>query len=206
MDRDRNHTNRRRSSRAAAEIAEEIQVMTAMVLLSDIDPTIILDVRYATENNFTGQVLYPVAKVYVQRVVAERLADVQSHLRQEGCALKVFDGYRPLSIQKKMWEIVPDERYVADPRKGSRHNRGAAVDVTIVRAADGVELDMGTPYDDFSEKSHTRYSDLPVEILRNRQLLADTMKRFDFLPFETEWWHFDYKEWGRFDILDIPIE
>ncbi len=179
---------------------------TAMVLLSDIDPSIILDVKYATKDNFTGQVLYPASKVYFRRIVAQKLAEVQRFLQQSGHSLKVFDGYRPLSIQKKMWEIVPDERYVADPRKGSRHNRGAAVDLTIVRLADGTELDMGTPYDDFTEKSHTQYAALPEEALSNRRLLSTTMQQFDFLPFKTEWWHFDYKEWNQFAILDIPIE
>lgn len=177
-----------------------------MVLLSDIAPSIVLDIRYATANNFTGMVLYPVAKVYLQDIVAHKLAEAQYELLCNGYSLKVFDGYRPLSIQKKMWDIVPDERYVADPRKGSRHNRGAAVDVTLIYADTGTELDMGTPFDDFSAKSHADYSDLPAEIVRNRKLLSLTMQRFDFLPFPTEWWHFDYCEWQRFPVLDLPIE
>lgn len=179
---------------------------TTLVLLSDIDSSIILDVRYATTDNFTGQVLYPAARVYLRRIVARRLAEAQKYLARFGYSLKVFDGYRPLSVQKKMWEIVPDERYVANPRTGSRHNRGAAVDVTIVNTADGSELDMGTQYDDFTEKAHRDYADLPDKVKQNRALLADVMQRFGFSTFETEWWHFDFKGWDRFPILDIPIE
>lgn len=179
---------------------------TTLVLLSEVDSSILLDVKYATTNNFTGQILYPVAKVYLRNIVAQRLAAVQQYLSQRGYSLKVFDGYRPLSVQKKMWVVVPDERYVADPRKGSRHNRGAAVDVTLVHRADGSELDMGTPYDDFTDKAHTGYHNLPDQVLKNRALLADVMQQFGFLPFKTEWWHFDFKGWEQFPILDIPIE
>lgn len=179
---------------------------TTLVLLSEVDSSILLDVKYATTDNFTGQILYPVAKVYLRNIVAQRLAAVQQYLSQRGYSLKVFDGYRPLSVQKKMWAVVPDERYVADPRKGSRHNRGAAVDVTLVHRADGSELDMGTPYDDFTDKAHTDYHSLPDQVLKNRALLADVMQQFGFLPFKTEWWHFDFKGWEQFPILDIPIE
>lgn len=179
---------------------------TTLVLLSEVDSSILLDVKYATTDNFTGQILYPVAKVYLRNIVAQRLAAVQQYLSQRGYSLKVFDGYRPLSVQKKMWAVVPDERYVADPRKGSRHNRGAAVDVTLVHKADGSELDMGTPYDDFTDKAHTDYHNLSDQVLKNRALLADVMQQFGFLSFKTEWWHFDFKGWEQFPILDIPIE
>jgi D-alanyl-D-alanine dipeptidase len=179
---------------------------TDLVLLSDIAPSIQLDVRYATTNNFTGQILYPVAKVYVRRIVARRLAEAQQSFVQSGYSLKLFDGYRPLSVQRKMWAIVPDERYVANPDKGSRHNRAAAVDVSLVRISDGSELDMGTPYDDFTEKAHITYTDLPEHVRKNRALLSDIMQQSGFLPFATEWWHFDFKDWAHFPILDIPIE
>lgn len=179
---------------------------TTLVLLSEVDSSILLDVKYATTDNFTGQVLYPAAKVYLRNIVAQRLAEAQQYLSRLGYSLKVFDGYRPLSVQKKMWEVVPDERYVADPRKGSRHNRGAAVDVTLVHIADGSELDMGTSYDDFTDKAHTNSHNLSDQVRKNRTLLADVMQKFGFLPFKTEWWHFDFEGWDRFPILDIPIE
>jgi len=119
--------------------------------------------------------------------------------------LKVYDGYRPLSVQKKMWAIMPDERYVANPAKGSRHNRGCAVDLTLVDSL-GNELDMGTPYDDFTEKSHIDYKNLPPEVLRNRRILQEAMTKFNFILMRTEWWHFDYKGWEKYPILDIPIK
>lgn len=179
---------------------------TALVLLTDSVPSILVDVRYATPNNFTGKVLYTTPKVYVRAIVAHHLAQVQHTLAQQGYALKVFDGYRPLSVQKIMWALVPDERYVANPAKGSRHNRGAAVDVTIVQQSDSTELDMGTAYDSFTEQAHATYKQLPPHVLHNRKLLADTMQQHGFLPFATEWWHFDFYAWEQFPILDIPIE
>lgn len=106
---------------------------------------------------------------------------------------------------KRMWEIMPDERYVANPSKGSRHNRGCAVDLTLIDSL-GNELDMGTSYDDFTEKSHIDYQDLPPKVLQNRKLLRETMMKFGFVPMRTEWWHFDYKDWKKYPILDIDIE
>lgn len=194
------------SAQQASSAAAFTPQDTALVLLTDSVPSILVDVRYATTDNFTGKILYPTAKVYVRAIVAHHLAQVQHTLAQHGYALKVFDGYRPLSVQKTMWALVPDERYVANPAKGSRHNRGAAVDVTIVRLSDGTELDMGTPYDSFTERAHADYQHLPQRVLDNRKLLADTMKQHGFLPFATEWWHFDFYGWEHFPILDIPIQ
>ncbi len=119
--------------------------------------------------------------------------------------IKIFDGYRPLSVQKKMWEIFPDDRYVANPAKGSRHNRGAAVDITIIDSL-GVQLNMGTEYDNFTEKAHPGYTNFPENVLNNRKLLSKTMRKFGFHPITTEWWHFDYNGWKRFSILDIKIK
>jgi D-alanyl-D-alanine dipeptidase len=116
-------------------------------------PGVVLDIRYATTNNFTGQQLYPFAGCYLRRAAAEKLAAVQAELQPLGYGLKIYDGYRPLSVQRKMWEVFPQPGYVADPKKGSRHNRGAAVDVTLIRLSDGTELPMPTPYDDFTEKT-----------------------------------------------------
>jgi len=178
---------------------------TLIVPLASIDSTIVTDVRYATTNNFTGQVLYPTDKVYIRKVVGKALAKVQSYLRDNyNLQIKVFDGYRPLSVQKKMWKIMPDDRYVANPAKGSRHNRGAAVDLTIIDST-GAELDMGTGYDNFTMKAHYDYSDLPADVKANRKLLRDTMMKFGFSPIESEWWHFDYKGWKNFSILDYQI-
>ncbi len=177
-----------------------------LVELQQLDSTIIIDVRYATKNNFTGEILYPTSKIYLIDKVAFQIVKVNQYLKDHyGLRLKIFDGYRPLSVQKKMWSIIPDERYVANPKKGSRHNRGCAVDLTLIDST-GNELDMGTKYDDFSEKSHIDFYDLPDHVIKNRRLLLETMTKFGFTPLQTEWWHFDYKDWERYPILDIEIK
>jgi D-alanyl-D-alanine dipeptidase len=169
-----------------------------------VDPTFVLDIRYATENNFTKRVLYPVAKAKLRKVAAESLASVQRELKGMNLALKIFDGYRPLSIQRKLWEIVPNEDFVANPKKGSKHNRGAAVDLTIVDSS-GNEIAMPTGYDDFTEKASHAYMDLPASVLKNRALLKEVMMRHGFAPIKSEWWHYDFQGWERFDILDEPF-
>jgi len=179
---------------------------TSIVPLWSIDSTIVTDVRYATTNNFTGKVLYPTDKVYARKIVAEALSKVHNYLKENhNLRIKIFDGYRPLSVQKKMWEIYPDDRYVANPATGSRHNRGAAVDVTIIDSA-GVQLDMGTEFDNFTEKAHPSYTDFPEKVLNNRKLLRNTMMKYGFHPITTEWWHFDFEGWKRFSILDVEIK
>ncbi len=176
---------------------------TLIVPLASIDSTIVTDVRYATTNNFTGQVLYSTDKVYIRKIVGKALAEVQSYLLKNfNLRIKIFDGYRPLSVQKKMWKIMPDNRYVADPAKGSRHNRGAAVDLTLIDSI-GVQLEMGTEYENFTEKAHYNYQRLPNNIKANRKLLRDTMMKFGFTPITSEWWHFDFKGWKKFSIIEV---
>jgi D-alanyl-D-alanine dipeptidase len=177
-----------------------------LVNIQELDSTILIDVRYATKNNFTGQKLYETDKVYLIKEAAQDLVKANKYLKEKyNLRLKIYDGYRPLSVQKKMWAIMPDERYVANPVKGSRHNRGCAVDLTLVDSF-GNELDMGTPYDDFTEKSHIDYKNLPPEVLRNRKILQEAMIKFNFSPMRTEWWHFDFKGWEKFPILDVEIK
>jgi D-alanyl-D-alanine dipeptidase len=116
----------------------------------------------------------------------------------------MYDCYRPLSVQKKFWALVPDERYVANPAKGSRHNRGMAVDLTVVDR-EGRELAMPTPYDDFTERAHRDFMNLSPEQLRNRELLEKVMVKHGFEPFPTEWWHFDFKGWEAYPVMDTPF-
>ncbi|NUN71153.1 MAG: D-alanyl-D-alanine dipeptidase [Bacteroidetes bacterium] len=175
-----------------------------IVDLRSIDPTFVLDIRYATEDNFTKKVLYPVAAAKLRRVAAESLASAQRELRSMGLGLKIFDGYRPLSIQWKLWEIVPDPDFVADPRKGSKHNRGAAVDLTIVDSL-GNELEMPTGYDDFTERASHEYTALSEQVLANRALLLDVMTRHGFRPIKSEWWHYDFNGWEQFPLMDEPF-
>lgn len=173
-----------------------------LVDVQKVIPGIVLDIRYATTNNFTGKKLYPVARCCLRREAAESLKQVEEELRAMGLALKIFDGYRPLSVQRKMWAIVPDENYVANPAKGSRHNRGAAVDLTLIKL-DGTELPMPTPFDDFTEKAHRNYTNLPPETIQNRALLQRVMEKHQFIGLNTEWWHFDYKDWRQYGLLDV---
>jgi D-alanyl-D-alanine dipeptidase len=188
---------------AFASFSESVTVAsdTIMVRLRDAVPMLTFDVRYATANNFAGRVLYSSDTLWARAATAAALHMADSLAREQGLRIKVFDAYRPLSVQRIMWEVVPDERYVANPAKGSRHNRGAALDLTLCDSL-GVELDMGTVYDDFTERAHADYSALPEEVKANRSLLRTLMDRagFDVLP--TEWWHYDLRGWERFGILD----
>ncbi|EEF60920.1 D-alanyl-D-alanine dipeptidase [Pedosphaera parvula] len=176
--------------------------MADLVDVKRVVPGVVLDIRYATTNNFTGKKLYPVAKCCLRKEAAVSLREVQEELHELGYGLKIYDGYRPLSVQKKMWEVYPHEDYVANPAKGSRHNRGAAVDLTLIRL-DGTAVSMPTEFDDFTEKAHRNYMDLPEEQIQNRELLARIMTAHGFKGLPAEWWHFDYKNWERYEILDI---
>jgi len=175
-----------------------------LVDIRDAAPRIRLDLRYATTNNFTHVKLYGEARCLLRADVARRLAAVQRDLERQGFGLKVFDCYRPLAVQKKLWALVPDERYVADPAKGSRHNRGAAVDLTLVTAA-GADVPMPTGFDDFTPRAHRDAADLPPAAIRNRATLEKAMVGQGFIPMPTEWWHFDAPDWASYPVLDIPL-
>ncbi|CAN5432350.1 M15 family metallopeptidase [soil metagenome] len=174
---------------------------TIMVRIRDLVPEILADVKYATSDNFTHKVLYRSNELYARRAMALRLADAQRMLQAHGLQLKVFDAYRPLSVQRLMWSLVPDERYVANPAKGSRHNRGAAVDLTLCDAT-GKELDLGSGYDEFTDRAHMNYNGCTPEQRSNRSLLHDVMKEAGFTVLDTEWWHYDLDGWERFGILN----
>ncbi len=177
-----------------------------LVDIQALDPTIIVELKYATDDNFAGQRVYPAdSKAYLRLEVAEKLVRVQEKLQEIGLGLKVFDAYRPHAVQYKFWELVPDPRYVADPALGSNHNRGAAVDVTLVDS-EGNELLMPTGFDDFTEKAHRDYYDLPEEAIKNRELLEEYMTAEGFVPLPTEWWHFDDEYVCDYPVLDIPLD
>jgi D-alanyl-D-alanine dipeptidase len=133
---------------------------------------------------------------------ALRLRDVQAELETLGLGLKVWDGFRPVAAQWAFWELVPDERYVSDPRKGGRHTRGTAVDVTLI-TREGQELPMPSVFDDFSEKAHRNYMEAPEEALNNRTLLQEVMEKHGFIGLPTEWWHFDLFGWENCPPIDI---
>ena len=175
------------------------------VEVTSVDSTIVIDLRYATPDNFTGQVLYETPRCFLRKSVAERLARVQKKLQKQGLGLKIWDGYRPLSVQKKMWAIVPDSRYVANPKHGSRHNRGAAVDVTLVDST-GRELHMPTGFDNFTARAHRDWTGSDTLAMHNRAILEKAMTSEGFIPLSTEWWHFDAPNWKSYPIEDISIQ
>lgn len=168
-------------------------------------PGIRIDVRYATDKNFMKRVLYPVAKVYLRAPAATALAAAQRELARDGLGLKVFDGYRPYQITRAMWELVRNPDYVADPAQGSRHNRGAAVDLTIVSLATGEELSMPTAYDDLTERAHHDFNDVPEDVTRNRETLRNVMARHGFEALPSEWWHYDFTGWRKFPLMDLGL-
>jgi len=165
-----------------------------------------IDIRYATSNNFMHQPLYPIAKAYLRAPAARALADVQRELAPRGLGVNVFDAYRPYSITEKMWEPIKNPDFVADPAKGSRHNRGAAVDLTLIDLRTGEELPMPTPYDDFTERARHDFNDLPADAIANRALLRDVMTKHGFDPLPSEWWHYDFRGWERFELMDVGLE
>jgi len=175
-----------------------------MVDVSGLDSTIIIDLRYATADNFLNDTLYSANICLLRKPVAERLVKVQKYLRMKSLGLKIWDGYRPLSVQKKMWQKLPDPQFVADPKRGSNHNRGAAVDVTLVDF-DGNELEMPTGFDDFSQTAHIKSTNISNEAKKNREILQEAMKRFGFKPILSEWWHFNDENIKKYSVMDIPL-
>ena len=136
---------------------------------------------------------------------AYALAAVQQDLNKRGLGLKIFDAYRPYAVTVRFWELVKDERYVANPAKGSGHNRGLAVDLTIIDLATGAALDMGTGFDNFTDTAHHTFTQLPEPVLQNRKLLKETMQKHGFSLFETEWWHYFWPNDRNYEVLDIPF-
>lgn len=177
-----------------------------LVALETVQPPCLPEVRYATRHNFTGEILYPLPRLFLHRDAARALRRVQRDLQKRGLGLKVWDAYRPLAVQQKMWNLIRDERYVSNPAQNKgRHTRGTAVDVTLVDKL-GRELPMPSDFDDFSERAHRDYRGGTAEQRRHRQLLADVMQRHGFVGFPTEWWHFDLANWEDYPPLDIPID
>jgi D-alanyl-D-alanine dipeptidase len=168
------------------------------------DPDLLLDMRYAGDDNFLGRAVYDAARCLLVPDAAERLLAAERALRAEGYRLVVWDCYRPRSVQYLMWEILPDPDYVADPERGSRHNRGAAVDVGL-RALDGSEVPLPTAHDDFTPRAHRDAVDLPPEAIETRERLERAMVAQGWIPLPTEWWHFDAPGWERYPLRDDPL-
>ncbi|MCU0449527.1 MAG: M15 family metallopeptidase [Bernardetiaceae bacterium] len=174
---------------------------TAWVELIKWDPTFVLDIKYATTDNFTKQVLYDCGRCFLRKRVAQDLVAAHAQVKKQGYRMKIFDGYRPLAVQWKMWNATPSKSYVANPRKGSMHNRGGAVDLTLVDAQ-GQELDMGSPFDFFGKQAHLNYPH-PAKVLANRKVLQTAMKAHHFNTISNEWWHFSHQK--VYAVSDFPI-
>lgn len=177
-----------------------------LVDLETIIPGVVLDIRYATNNNFTGEVIYNLPKAYARKPVAEALALVQSDLKEQGLELKIYDGYRPYSATVKFYEVYGDTTFVASPYQGSRHNRGCAIDLTLIDSQTKLELNMPTPYDSFQEEAFPDYPLQDQEAVKNRAMLISAMEKRGFRVYDSEWWHFDFIGWEKFDVMDIDFE
>lgn len=162
------------------------------VRLKDLSSDFVYELKYATPDNFLKQAVYDCGECYLRKSTAEALVKANEAFKQLGYRIKLFDCYRPLSVQKKMWKILPGTHYVANPAKGSKHNRGAAVDLTLVDAQ-GKELNMGTPFDFFGKEAHHTYTEHSKEVLENRKLLKETLDKYNFKSIYSEWWHYEYR-------------
>ncbi len=179
-----------------------------LVELVDLDPTMHLDVRYATSNNFIGRAVYQQPRAFLQRPAAEALVRASAKLRAKGYGLLIFDGYRPWSVTKLFWDLTPRDKrdFVADPSKGSRHNRGCAVDVSLYDLTTGQPVAMPTGYDDFSERAYPDDPGGTDEERTHRDLLRAVMESEGFTVYPYEWWHFDYRDWKSYPILDVGFD
>ena len=178
-----------------------------LVELTTLDPGLHLDIRYATARNFVGRPVYKEARAFLQRPAAEALVRAHRALAAKGYGIVVFDGYRPWSVTKLFWEVTPEDKkeFVADPSQGSRHNRGCAVDLSLYDLASGREVEMPSGYDEMTERAYPDYAGGPAEARARRDLLRAAMEAEGFKVYSSEWWHYDYKDWAQYPILDLPF-
>jgi D-alanyl-D-alanine dipeptidase len=178
-----------------------------MIDIKTLVPDILLDLRYTTTNNFMKKKLYPfTSTTYLRYTAAKALQQVQIELNEQNLGLKIFDAYRPYSVTEKMWEPIQDVRYVADPKNGSGHNRGIAVDLTLINFTTKAELPMGTGFDNYSDTAHQTFTALPEQVIKNRTLLKSIMEKNNFKALETEWWHYYLPNTKDFELLDISFK
>jgi len=168
-------------------------------------PAIKLDIRYATTNNFMHQRMYTQARAFARLPVVKALKQVEEELAAKGLGLKIFDAYRPYTVTVKFYEKASDKNFVADPKKGSKHNRGCAIDLTLIDLKTGKELAMPTDFDSFSKLAAADYPDLPGNVLQNRLMLKTVMESHGFRVLSNEWWHFDFISWQNYELLDVPF-
>ena len=177
-----------------------------LINLEKFIPGVVLDIRYATTNNFTKEKIYNLSRAYARKPVAESLKEAQEEFKKQGLGIKIFDAYRPYAATVKFYEVYKDTTYVASPYRGSRHNRGCAIDMTIYDLKTGKDLPMPTEYDSFRKEA---WPTTPVKdhvIKKNRDLIISVMEKHGFKVNSSEWWHFDFVGWQKFDVMDISFE
>lgn len=177
-----------------------------LIDLAKFIPGIVLDIRYATTNNFTKQKIYNHARAYARKPVAEALKKAQAEFKTHGVGIKIFDAYRPYKATVMFYEVYPDTTFVASPYRGSRHNRGCAIDMTLVDLKTGGELEMPTGYDAFVAAARPTHPVKDPVVKKNRELLIKVMSNHGFRVNASEWWHFDFKGYSKYSILDIDFE
>ena len=181
---------------------------TDLVELRKLDPTIKLEIRYATTNNLFGTVFYSEPRAFMQRPAAEAVVRVNRKLKASGYGLLVHDAYRPWYVTKVFWDATPDDKkkFVADPSKGSRHNRGCAVDITLYDLKTGKPIEMVSTYDETTDRAYPDYPGGTSLQRWHRDLLRTAMESEGFTVYEAEWWHFDYKDWQKYHIGNVPFD
>ncbi len=181
--------------------------MLEMVELKQLGPNIKYDLVYAHKSNFTKHRLYPkkLKSTYLRKEPALALSKISEELAEKGLGIVVWDAYRPYAVTERFWKLIHDERYVANPKKGSGHNRGIAIDLTLYNLNTGELIDMPTGFDDFSENAHHGFQKISDIKIKNRELLKDVMEKNGFIKFETEWWHYSWPSPSTYDVLNIPF-
>jgi zinc D-Ala-D-Ala dipeptidase len=180
-----------------------------LIELVKLDPAIRLDMRYATTNNFTGRVLYSTARAFLAAPAAQAVARASKAAQADGYGLTIFDAYRPWRVTKQLWDATPagpKKNYVANPKRGSKHNRGCAVDLSLHNRETGTLVEMPSGFDDFSEKAHRDYMDASAAAIANRARLQRYLEAEGFVGLSNEWWHFDFAGWENFPVMDVPFD
>lgn len=179
-----------------------------LVEIVTLDPSVKLDIRYASSNNFMGRPFYQQARAFLQRPAAEALVRANQRLEKEGYGILVHDGYRPWSVTKAFWDATPAGKkdFVADPAKGSRHNRGCAADITLYDRRTGLAVEMPSDYDEMTDRAYPDYTGGTAAQRKLRGLLRTAMEAEGYMVYEYEWWHFDYKDWRHYRIGNLSFE
>ena len=195
--------------REASPKPNEPDIRAGLIELANLAPTIRLDIRYATTNNFTGRQLYGQPRAFLAAAAAQALLNAHRAAQLKGFGLTIYDAYRPWRVTKALWDATPpgpQRNYVANPKRGSKHNRGCAVDLTLHRLADGGEVIMPSDYDEFTLRAHRNFMDAPADAIKHRDVLERVMEDAGFRGASNEWWHFDFVGWEDYPVLDIPFE